>query len=118
MARRKKRGAGNKVDVHRGYEYWSKIASESKEAVAAIAALASPSETQVGGDHYKWMAIQPAEYAHRNGLGFLEGNVVKYVTRHDRKGGKDDLLKAIHCIQLLIEYQYVEPSNTKTNATT
>jgi hypothetical protein len=61
---------------------------------------------QVGGDHYKSLAIQPAEFIHRNGLGFLEGNVVKYIVRHRQKGGRDDVLKAIHYCQLLLEFEY------------
>jgi hypothetical protein len=58
---------------------------------------------QVGGDHYKAMKIQPAEYIHANNIGFLEGNAIKYVSRWKTKGGKADLLKAIHCIQLELE---------------
>lgn len=106
MAGRKKRGAGNKVDVHGKRQY-----------DPAQVRFKTAKDTQIGGSHYKNMAIQPAEYAHRNGLGWLEGNVVKYVTRHDRKGGKEDLLKAIHCLQLLIEYQYGEPASINSHAT-
>lgn len=58
-------------------------------------------ETQVGGEHYKKLAIQPTEYAHRNRLGPCESAVVKYVTRWRDKGGVQDLDKAIHFIQLL-----------------
>jgi len=65
-----------------------------------------PFTFQVSGDHYKSFAIQPTEYIHRNGLGFCEGNVIKYVTRHDKKDGKRDLEKAIHYLQLLIEMEY------------
>ncbi len=65
-------------------------------------------ETQVGGDHYKKLAIQPIEYCHKNGLGPCESFVVKYVTRYKDKNGKEDLLKAIHCIELLIEMEYGE----------
>ncbi len=65
-----------------------------------------PSDLQVSGSHYKDMAIQPAEYATRNKLGFLEGNAIKYISRHGKKNGVDDLRKAIHCIELLIEYTY------------
>jgi hypothetical protein len=64
------------------------------------------SRIQIGGDHYKNMAIQPAEYAEKNKLSFLEGAVVKYVSRHRDKGGRLDLEKAIHCLKLLIEYNY------------
>jgi len=58
---------------------------------------------QVGGDHYQKHAIQPWEYAELNKLSFLEGNVVKYITRYKDKGGKEDLEKAKHCIDLLLE---------------
>lgn len=60
-------------------------------------------DKQVGGDHYKSMKIQPVEYISANGLGFLEGNVIKYITRYKVKGGAKDLEKAIHCLELLIE---------------
>ena len=63
-------------------------------------------EIQVGGNHYKDLKIQPIEYIHANGLNFLEGNVVKYITRHRKKNGKQDLVKAKHCIDLLIEFEY------------
>jgi hypothetical protein len=52
------------------------------------------------------MAIQPAEYNTKNKLGFLEGNAIKYVSRHGSKNGVDDLRKAIHCLELLIEWTY------------
>lgn len=60
--------------------------------------------TQVGGDHYTKQAIQPITYIWANGLGFSEGNVVKYVTRWKDKGGIKDLEKARHHIALLIEH--------------
>ena len=64
--------------------------------------------TQIGGSHYKNLAIQPMEYALKNKLDYAQANVVKYVTRHALKGGKDDLLKAIHNIELMIEHYYGE----------
>jgi len=63
-----------------------------------------PLETQVGGEHYKDLAIQPAEYAIANGLGFVEGAVVKYVSRWKKKGGVQDLKKARHFLDILIEH--------------
>ena len=63
---------------------------------------------QVGGDHYKSCAIQPVEYIHANGMGYCEGAVIKYVTRHKNKNGRQDLEKAIHFLQLLIEMEYPE----------
>lgn len=65
-----------------------------------------PLDVQYGGTHYKGFKIQPMEYTMVNGLGYCEGNVIKYVTRHKLKGGKQDLLKAIHFIEMLIKYEY------------
>jgi len=62
--------------------------------------------SQVAGDHYKTLAIQPVEYIHRNGIGYMEGNVIKYVTRWRAKGhGLEDLKKARHYLDLLIEME-------------
>lgn len=63
-------------------------------------------EIQVGGNHYKDLKIQPIEYIHANGLDYFEGNVIKYITRHRNKNGKQDLEKAKHYIDLLIELEY------------
>lgn len=68
----------------------------------------SAKQTQVGGSHYKELPIQPVEYCQRNRLGFCESSVIKYVSRHREKGGKQDLEKAIHFLQLLIELEYPE----------
>jgi len=62
-------------------------------------------DKQVSGNHYKDKGIQPIIYIHANNLGFCEGNVVKYVTRWRDKGGKADLEKAIHYLQLLIQLE-------------
>ena len=63
-------------------------------------------ESQIGGSHYKDMAIQPAEFIEKNGLTYLEGMAVKYISRHRKKGGKQDLAKAIHCIEILRDLTY------------
>lgn len=64
---------------------------------------------QVGGDHYKDCGIQPVEYIFQNKLDYFEGNVVKYITRHRKKGeGKKDVEKAIHYAQLILELYYNE----------
>lgn len=68
------------------------------------------SKKQIGGGHYKDFAIQPAEFIHKNGIGFLEGNVIKYVCRHNKKGGKQDLNKARHYLELLLEWSYAPPA--------
>jgi hypothetical protein len=65
----------------------------------------NPLNLQVGGEHYKDMAIQPVEFIHANGIGYMEGNVIKYVTRWRKKNGLADLQKARHYIDLLIEME-------------
>ena len=62
---------------------------------------------QVGGGHYKKLAIQPIEFIHANGIGFAEGCAIKYLTRWRDKGGITDLKKARHFIDLLIEMETV-----------
>lgn len=63
-------------------------------------------DKQVSGNHYKDKGIQPIVYIHANDLGFCEGNVVKYVTRHKEKNGAADIKKAIHYLELLLELEY------------
>ena len=71
---------------------------------------------QVGGDHYKNLTIKPTEYIMANKLNWCEGNAVKYVTRHRVKGeGLQDLLKARHYINLLIEIEYGENGDESTD---
>ena len=67
---------------------------------------ASPLDTQEGGSHYKDLAIQPVEYIHANKIGYFEGCVIKYVTRHKDKNGAADIRKAIHYLELLLELEY------------
>lgn len=62
----------------------------------------NPLETQVGGNHYKGMKIQPVQFIHANNIGYLEGNIIKYVCRWRGKNGMADLEKAKHYIELLI----------------
>jgi hypothetical protein len=70
----------------------------------------SAKDEQVGGGHYREMKIQPAEFVHANQLGYLEGNVIKYVCRHKKKNGAEDLKKAIHYLQLLLSLEYEKDS--------
>jgi len=63
-------------------------------------------ETQVGGDHYKKYKIQPSAFVNQNKILFAEGNAIKYICRHQDKGGKQDLLKAKHYIDMIIERDY------------
>jgi hypothetical protein len=59
---------------------------------------------QVGGSHYKNYKIQPVEFIIKNNIGFVEGNIIKYILRFKEKGGVQDLEKARHYIELLIEH--------------
>ena len=61
---------------------------------------------QVGGDHYKKMLIQPAEFINKNKLLFAEGNAIKYICRHSEKGGIQDIDKAIHYLEMVKERDY------------
>jgi hypothetical protein len=63
----------------------------------------SAKDIQIGGNHYKDMPIQPGEFIRANGIGWYEGNAIKYICRHKNKGQKLDLEKAAHYIQLAIE---------------
>lgn len=63
---------------------------------------------QVGGGHYKKYAIQPVEYAMANNLNYCQANAIKYVTRYRDKGGLEDLKKAIHNIEILMELEGYE----------
>lgn len=65
----------------------------------------SPLTRQVGGGHYKKYKIQPVEYAMANNLNYCQANAIKYITRYNDKGGVEDLRKAIHNIELLIELE-------------
>lgn len=75
--------------------------------------MKNPFETQEGGSHYKKLAIQPMQYALANGLDYGQANVVKYVTRFKDKNGKEDLLKAKHCIDLLLAHYYPDVEEEK-----
>jgi|TARA_R100000005_G_scaffold1615_1_gene922 hypothetical protein len=62
---------------------------------------------QVGGSHYKDCKIQPVEFIVGNDLTFLEGNIIKYITRHRRKGeGRKDIEKVIHYAEMILEMEY------------
>lgn len=61
-----------------------------------------PLKTQIGGDHYKNLRIQPLEYIMLNEIPYIEANVIKYVTRWRSKGGVEDLKKARHYLDILI----------------
>ena len=61
---------------------------------------------QIGGSHYKDMVVQPSEFINKNKLQFAEGNAIKYICRHAHKGEVQDLEKAKHYIDMIIERDY------------
>ena len=67
--------------------------------------MESHKKIQIGGSHYKNMCIQPVEYIYLNGISFIEGCVIKYVTRWKEKGGIEDIKKARHFLDILIELE-------------
>jgi hypothetical protein len=77
-------------------------------------------DKQVGGAHY-YFPIQPIEYIVENDIPYREGNVIKYVTRHRLKNGKQDILKAIHYLEMILEEyneqerQEMEPTEERTD---
>ena len=66
---------------------------------------------QIGGSHYKDMVIQPSEFINKNKLQFAEGNAIKYICRHAHKGEVQDLEKAKHYIDMIIERDYGPQEN-------
>ena len=63
-------------------------------------------EKQVGGKHYKNFRIQPAQFINENKLLFAEGNAIKYICRHSFKGKEEDIKKAIHYLEMILERDY------------
>ena len=61
---------------------------------------------QVSGTHYMYMEIQPAEFINKNKLLFAEGNAIKYICRHQSKGKEEDIKKAIHYLEMILERDY------------
>ena len=71
-------------------------------------------DKQIGGTHYRTMKIQPSKFVIENKMLFAEGNVVKYICRHPYKDGKQDLEKAKHFIDMIIERDYSEEESEET----
>lgn len=92
---------GKKVMSDGMTEAFKELAEEGRK-------ITNPLNKQEGGNHYKDMAIQPVEFITANNLGFLEGNVVKYICRHHAKNGAEDIKKAIHYCELLLQTKYGE----------
>ena len=89
----------NHIDSYVDIVAWRPVVVDSEKVETAL-------DTQIGGEHYKKYAIQPVEFITNNELGFLEGCVIKRICRYENKNGLEDLKKAKHEIDLLIELKY------------
>jgi Protein of unknwon function (DUF3310) len=80
--------------------------------------LSSPSalDLQVGGNHYKEFEIQPVEFCFRNNIPYLEATAIKYLCRWRNKGGIQDLQKAKHFIDILIQMETLYADKLDDNA--
>ncbi len=94
--------AKNCYDVSDAEAFSRKLQKRAKELLGMTG---KANDRQEGGSHYKTKAIQPWDYISANGLGFFDGNVVKYVTRFRDKNGIADLRKARHYLDKLIEVE-------------
>ena len=72
-------------------------------------------DKQIGGKHYQNFKIQPSKFVVENELLFPEGCAIKYICRHRFKGKKEDVLKAIHFLEMIIERDYSGPAKTEPN---
>ncbi len=89
----------------------NRITHQRGPKVSASLDLNKPLSQQIGGEHYRQGDIQPIEYIHANDMDFFSGNVVKYITRWKYKSGLEDLKKAKHYIELLMEQEYGDGNN-------
>ena len=61
---------------------------------------------QIGGSHYQNMVMQPSEFINKNKLPFAEGSAIKYICRHAAKGKEQDIHKAIHYLEMILDRDY------------
>ena len=100
---------GNEFGCDEGQEENEMLCTAQEEYEQTV----SPSDMQVGGDHYKDMCIQPSKFIYANDLCWNAGNAIKYICRHDVKGEEEDLDKAIHYLKLLKEWEYGSTSDAE-----
>ena len=79
------------------------IKQNKKGTIKAHRGLLKATQRQIGGKHYKDFKIQPIEFITKNKLSFIQGNIIKYVCRFDKKNCNEDIDKAIHYCELLKE---------------
>jgi hypothetical protein len=81
------------------------LSSKKERTTETTQSVGYSERKQVGGSHYQ-LPIQPVDYIVKNNIPYLEGNVIKYVTRHRNKNGVDDIDKAIHYLEIIKEMYY------------
>lgn len=97
--------------IRNKFPEWSKATHLERQVMAKEKLVeGDPLSKQIGGSHYKTMKIQPIEYITANNMGFIEGNIIKYITRHHAKNGADDVRKVIHYCELLLATKYGDNS--------
>ena len=96
-------GSTNEEDILKRVYARQKAVEEGKARKAELERVEQniALETQVGGNHYSSMKIQPIEYTMKNEMNPLQHTVIKYVSRYQAKNGIEDLKKAIHSLELL-----------------
>lgn len=82
------------------------MSDNTYEVTAICEAPKDALSEQVGGSHYKDMAIQPVEFCMRNNLNFCQSSAIKYICRYKNKNGAQDIDKAIHFLQILKQIEY------------
>ena len=87
---------------HNGYPMYERKRMPATQDWIRNKFMEEAKQRQVGGEHYK-LAIQPIDFIVANNIPFREANVIKYVVRHREKNGKQDIEKAIHYLQMLLE---------------
>lgn len=100
-------GSTNEEDILKKVYARQKAVEEGKARKAELERVERniALETQVGGNHYNSMKIQPIEYTMKNEMNPLQHTVIKYVSRYKNKNGIEDLKKAIHSLELLIQFE-------------
>jgi hypothetical protein len=98
----------DKDDIRRVCDDCNRSYRTDKEYAMLDTGKPSALGIQIGGGHYKDMEIQPFEYTFKNKMNSGQTAVVKYISRYPFKGGKEDLLKARHTIDLMLELEYPE----------
>jgi len=72
---------------------------------------------QIGGSHYQNMVMQPSEFINKNKLPFAEGSAIKYICRHAAKGKQEDIHKAIHYLEMILDRDYQDTQFTEESWT-